>query len=55
MSLGAIIVAVVLYLVHSVLPMDPRILDVVVILAVLLWLAQATGVLGVLDRPVRLR
>ena len=51
-----IVVGVLLYIVHAVIPMDPKIrviLDVVVILGVCLWIAQATGLMAVLDRPVR--
>ena len=51
-----IVIGVLLYVVHAVIPMDPKIrviLDVVVILAVCLWIAQATGILAVLNRPVR--
>ena len=53
-----IIVGVALYLVNSVIPMDPKIktiLNVVVVLLVVLWVAQSFGLLAALDRPVRLR
>jgi hypothetical protein len=53
-----IVVGVLLYLVHAVIPLDPKIrliLDVVVILAVLVWLAQGFGLLTGLDRPIRFR
>jgi hypothetical protein len=47
---------VVLYVVHQVIPLDPKIrtiLDVVVILVLLWWLARAFGLVAMLDRPVR--
>jgi VIT1/CCC1 family predicted Fe2+/Mn2+ transporter len=56
-----IIVGVLLYLVNSVIPMDGKIkliLNVVVVIAVLLWLLNAFGLLsgvnvGPLNRPLR--
>jgi hypothetical protein len=49
-----ILIGVMLYLVHTLIPMDPRIrtiLDVVVIIIVVLWLLQLFGVMA-LDMPV---
>jgi hypothetical protein len=42
--------------VHQVIPLDPKIrtiLDVVVILVLLWWVARAFGLVAMLDRPVR--
>ena len=52
-----IIVGMLLWLVNTYLPMDPKIktiLNVVVVIAVLLWLLQAFGVFGVpiLNEPI---
>jgi hypothetical protein len=47
-----IVVGVLLWLVNSYIPMDPKIktiLNVVVVIAVVLWLLQAFGVLGSLS------
>jgi hypothetical protein len=44
-----IVVGVILYLVNTLIPMDARIktiINVLVILAVLLWLLQAFGLIG---------
>jgi hypothetical protein len=44
-----VIVGVLLYLLNTVVPIDPKIktiIQVVVILAVLLWLAEAFGLIG---------
>lgn len=52
-----IVVGLLLGLVNSYVPMDPKIrqiLNVVVVLVVVLWLLQVFGVLGTLE-PVRLR
>lgn len=48
-----IIVGVLLWLINSFIPMDPKIkslLNVVVMIAVIIWLLQAFGVLGPLSR-----
>ena len=54
-----ILVGVLVYLVHNVIPMDARIrliFDVVVVLLVVLWLLNIFGVLAAIDVPVpRLR
>ena len=52
--LAIVVVGVVLWLVNTFVPMEPRvkqILNVVVIIALVLWLLQGFGVLGYLDRP----
>lgn len=52
-----VIVGVVLYLVNRMIPMDARvktILNVVVILVVCVWVLSELGVLGTLNRPVRI-
>ncbi len=44
-----IVVGVLLWLINSLLPMDPRIksiLNAVVVIAVVLWLLQTSGILG---------
>lgn len=44
-----VIVGVVLWLINTYVPMDPKIktiLNVVIVIAVVLWLLQAFGVLG---------
>ena len=44
-----VIVGVLLYLVNAVVPMDPKIktiIQVIVVLAVLLWLAESFGLIG---------
>lgn len=50
-----VVVGVLLWAVNTYLPMDPKIkqiLNVVVVIAVVLWLLAAFGVLGALDRPI---
>lgn len=52
-----VLVGVGLYLVNSVIPMDPKIktiLNVVVVILVLLWLLEAFGIFGGLGWHVRL-
>lgn len=44
-----IIIGVVLYLINSLIPMDPKIktiINVLVVLFVVVWLLNATGILG---------
>jgi hypothetical protein len=44
-----IVVGVLLWLINSLLPMDPKIksiLNAVVVIAVVLWLLQTSGILG---------
>ena len=51
-----ILVGVGLYLVNSVIPMDPKIktiLNVVVVVVVCLWLLDAFGLFGAMNRPIR--
>jgi hypothetical protein len=53
-----LIIGVLLYLVHAVIPWDPKIriiFDVVVIVAVCLWLLQSFGILPEGQWRVRLR
>ena len=53
--LTLIVVGVLLWLVNNYIPMDAKIkqiLNVVVIIAVVLWLLAAFGVLGFLNMPV---
>jgi hypothetical protein len=53
--IGLILVGLALYLVNALIPMDPKvktILNVVVIVLVLLWLSDAFGLLGTLNRPL---
>ena len=52
-ALVLIIVGVLLWLINSFIPMDPKIksiLNIVVVIAVILWLLQAFGILGPLSR-----
>jgi len=52
-----IVVGVLLWLINSFIPMDPKIksiLNIVVVIAVIIWLLQAFGVLGQISR-VRVR
>jgi hypothetical protein len=52
-----VVVGVILYLINTVIPMDSKIktiLNVVVVLVVLLWLLQESGVIGNLN-SVRIR
>jgi len=44
-----VVIGVVLYLINSLIPMDPKIrtiINVVVVLFVCIWLLSATGILG---------
>lgn len=53
--LTLVVVGVVLWLVNSYIPMDPKvknILNVVVIIVLVLWLLQVFGLLGALNAPV---
>ncbi|HEY2924487.1 MAG TPA: Thivi_2564 family membrane protein [Candidatus Eisenbacteria bacterium] len=48
-----IVVGVLLWLINSFIPMDPKIksiLNIVVIIAVIIWLLQAFGILGPISR-----
>jgi undecaprenyl pyrophosphate phosphatase UppP len=48
-----IVVGVLLWLVNSFIPMDPKIksiLNIVVVIAVIIWLLQAFGILGQISR-----
>jgi hypothetical protein len=53
------VVGVLLYLLNTLLPMDPKIktiINVIVVVAVCLWLLEAFGLLGggpILGRPLR--
>lgn len=52
-----VVVGVLLWLINTYVPMDPKIrkiLNIVVVIVVVLWLLQAFGVLGSL-RDVRIR
>ena len=51
-----VIVGVLLWLINSYIPMDPKIktiLNVVVVIIVILWLLQVFGLLGLVQQPVR--
>lgn len=51
-----VVVGVVLYLINTMIPMDPKIkqlINIVVVLFVCIWLLQAVGVFG--DMNLRLR
>lgn len=48
-----IVVGVLLWLINSFIPMDPKIksiLNIVVVIAVVIWLLQAFGLLGSISR-----
>jgi undecaprenyl pyrophosphate phosphatase UppP len=48
-----IVVGVLLWLINSLIPMDPKIksiLNIVVVIAVVIWLLQAFGIMGPLSR-----
>lgn len=48
-----IVVGVLLWLINSLIPMDPKIksiLNIVVVIAVIIWLLQAFGIMGPLSR-----
>ena len=50
-----VVVGVLLWLVNTYIPMDPKIkqiLNVVIVIAVVLWLLAAFGLLAAMDRPV---
>jgi hypothetical protein len=50
-----IVVGVLLWLINSYIPMDPKIkmiLNVVVVVVILVWLLQLFGLMGTLARPV---
>jgi len=50
-----IIIGVILWLINTLIPMDPKvktILNVVVVIVLLLWLLSVFGVVGPLDIPI---
>ena len=51
-----VVVGIVLYLINTFVPMDPKIktiLNVAVVVIIILWLLQGTGLLAILNRPIR--
>jgi hypothetical protein len=53
--IGLVVIGVLMWMVNAYIPMDARIkqiLNIVVIIAVVLWLLSMFGVLGGLNRPI---
>jgi hypothetical protein len=53
--IALVIIGVILWLINSLIPMDPKvktILNVVVIIVLLLWLLSVFGIVGPLDVPI---
>lgn len=53
-----IVVGVALWLIHAVIPMDPKIrtiLDAVVVVVTVLWVLQAFGIFSTYGRPLHIR
>jgi hypothetical protein len=53
--IALVIVGVLLWLINSYIPMDPKIktiLNIVIVIVVVVWLLQALGLIGYISQPL---